>query len=289
MISKLSIGTAQLGENYGVSNLAGSVSVSEGSEILSAAWKAGVRCLDTAPAYGDAEAKLGMIGVSSWSVSSKLPPLPGDIRNSEVLTWVTERVATSLRRLQISSLSLLLLHRPSDLLGPEGAWLKNAILQLKDDGLVGSVGFSIYSPDELEDLTTKIWPDVVQAPFNVFDTRMQSSGWLDRLVEEGSVFHARSVFLQGVLLMEPPPPFFVNWTELFNRWRQICLEGVGSPAQLALSVVLGNAQVDKVVVGVESKIQLQELLSAGDILAPDISELAVDDVNLLDPSKWLLG
>ena len=66
--------------------------------------------------------------------------------------------------------------------------VKKAILQLRDDGLVSSVGFSIYSPDELEDLTTIFWPDVVQVPFSVFDTRMQSSGWLDRLVEEGVFF-----------------------------------------------------------------------------------------------------
>ena len=288
MISKLSIGTAQLGDDYGVSNFDGSVSIPEAREILGVAWKAGVRCLDTAPVYGDAESKLGEVGVSDWSVSSKLPPLPNGIRHSEVLMWVAEQVASSLKRLQVSSLSFLLLHRPSDLLGPEGAWLRKAILQLRDDGLVSSVGFSIYSPDELEDLTTKLWPDVVQAPFSVFDTRMQSSGWLDRLVEEGSVFHARSVFLQGVLLMEAPPPFFSTWAESFNRWRQICQEGGASPAQIALSAVLGNSRIDKVVVGVDSKKQLKELLSTVDISSPDTSKLAVDDVNLLDPSKWRL-
>ena len=64
--------------------------------------------------------------------------------------------------------------------------------------------------------------------------------------------------------------------------------GGASPAQIALSAVLGNSRIDKVVVGVDSKKQIKELLSTVDISSPDTSKLAVDDVNLLDPSRWRL-
>ena len=43
--------------------------------------------------------------------------------------------------------------------------------------------------------------DFVQGPLNVFDMRLSRSGWLSRLASAGCSFFARSVFLQGLLLM----------------------------------------------------------------------------------------
>src|ERR1700690_3141155 len=53
------LGTAQLGMDYGIANRLGRPSSSGSVEIIATAWENGVRCFDTASAYGDSELVLG--------------------------------------------------------------------------------------------------------------------------------------------------------------------------------------------------------------------------------------
>jgi len=80
--------------------------------------------------------------------------------------------------------------------------LIHALANLKDEEYVEKIGVSIYSPDELEVVCNKIKIDLVQAPLNVVDRRMETSSWLDRLKDDGVELHTRSAFLQGLLLMQ---------------------------------------------------------------------------------------
>ena len=54
--NKLGLGTVQFGQAYGVSNARGQVPKADVAAILERAGKAGVRVLDTAANYGEAEA-----------------------------------------------------------------------------------------------------------------------------------------------------------------------------------------------------------------------------------------
>lgn len=150
---KLALGTAQLGLNYGIANRQGQVSVDEAEEaILRHAQSSGMDTLDTAMAYGDSEQRLGVIGVAGWHVVSKLPAIPDAC--PDVFRWVATSVQESLQRLQVTSLYGLLLHRPEQLLARDGERLYLALQQLKDDGVVGKIGVSIYDPSELDALCT---------------------------------------------------------------------------------------------------------------------------------------
>ena len=71
--SRLALGTAQFGMDYGVSNESGQVAQEQAGEILRLAWRAGINTLDTAIAYGESEEVLGKAGVQGWKVVSKLP------------------------------------------------------------------------------------------------------------------------------------------------------------------------------------------------------------------------
>ena len=59
MSPQLSLGTAQFGLAYGITNTAGQVSEAEVAQLLKQAQDAGILFLDTAQAYGNAEAVLG--------------------------------------------------------------------------------------------------------------------------------------------------------------------------------------------------------------------------------------
>lgn len=287
MTGRLALGTAQFGLRYGVANTSGQVSPDEVTAILQQAWAAGVDTLDTAIAYGDSEQRLGDIGVEGWRVVSKLPAMPSDCK--DIGGWVEDAVECSLRRLNIDCLYGLLLHRPHQLLEPGGEGLYAALVELKDDGLVERIGISIYDPEELDRLWPRFQLDLVQAPFNVLDRRIETSGWLTRMHQAGAEVHVRSVFLQGLLLMEADrrPEKFDRWQRLWIRWNQWLIEQALTPAQACLGFAMSRPEVDRVVVGVDDRRQLGEILSAAETRVPVLPTMfKTDDPDLINPSRW---
>jgi aryl-alcohol dehydrogenase-like predicted oxidoreductase len=287
-MNKVALGTVQFGLEYGIANEAGQVSLYEAQRVLSLAKGNGIDVLDTAVAYGTSEEVLGKVGVDGFRVVTKLSPLPEDPKN--VTHWVTERVRESLARLGQEKLYGLLLHRTQDLLGLNGAHLIKALVDLKNDGVVEKIGVSIYSPDELEVVLNKIKIDLVQAPLSVIDRRLQSSGWLDRLKDNGVEVHTRSAFLQGLLLMERSkiPQKFWRWSSLWGLWHERLKVLGASPLVASLAYPLSLKQVDQVIVGVDSAAQLSEILQAASntIESPDTSFMNSADLDLINPSNW---
>jgi aryl-alcohol dehydrogenase-like predicted oxidoreductase len=284
---KLALGTAQFGLAYGISNIEGQVSVDEAGKILARARAAGMDTIDTAVAYGQSEQRLGELGVGGWHVVSKLPAIPDDC--VDVQAWVAANADASLARLKVAKLCGLLLHRPGQLLGPNGEELYQALLQLRDFGKVEKIGVSIYEPSELDDLCPHYAFDLVQAPFNVFDRRLATSGWLHRLHAEGIEIHVRSAFLQGLLLSATgeSPVGFERWEPLWSAWRGWIAGNGMNPLRAALGHVLSHPEIGRVVVGVDSLVQLNEILACSKSEQQRAPEtLATTDLDLLNPARW---
>jgi len=285
--SRLALGTVQFGLPYGIANRTGQVDPGVAAAILEFARGSGLDTLDTAIAYGESEQRLGEIGVSPWRIISKLPPVPDAYM--DVSTWARQMVLGSLSRLGVGRLHGLLLHRAPDLLGPFGGELRDTMVSIKDEGLVENIGVSIYSPEELEAIHSCMPLDVVQAPFNVFDRRLETSGWLERLKRAGTKIHVRSVFLQGLLLMDAAvrPAKFRRWQALWDRWDAWLLRTGLTPLQACMGFVLSYPQVDRVVVGVDSVRHLLEIVDS--VSGPGVdapADLIGEDLDLLNPSRW---
>ena len=272
---------------YGVDNNADMVSREEAKSIVTCAGALGFVLLDTAIAYGESEARLGEIGVGRWRVVSKLPEIPEVSAN--IGDWIHQSVLGSLRRLRCRKLYGLLLHKAQQLAGPRGDEIYRALTALKDLKLVEKIGVSIYAPDELTDLCPRYRLDLVQAPYNVLDRRLATSGWLSRLRYEGTEVHARSLFLQGLLLMTAArrPPCFGRWQSLWNLWDS-WLDGQGLTAvQGCLGFALAQPQFNNLIVGVDSLTHLREIVAcegARFVAPPDA--LMSEDADLLNPSRW---
>jgi aryl-alcohol dehydrogenase-like predicted oxidoreductase len=282
---RLALGTAQFGMSYGIASATGRMPLDACGEILALARASGVDTLDTAIAYGEAEAVLGRIGVDNMRVITKLPALPDDV--ADVEGWVHRMITGSLMRLGIASLDSVLLHRPGQLLERRGQLLHDALAGLKAEGITRRVGVSIYAPDELDAILPRFQLDLVQAPFNVFDRRLERSGWLQRLSAAGVEVHVRSVFLQGLLLMKHAPHGFERWAPLWRRWSEWIEASSVTRVRACLQFALGQPDVQRVVVGVDSAEHFQQILAAADApctLPPD--NLSTGDVDLIDPSRW---
>ena len=276
--SRLALGTANFGLNYGVANDAGKISDQELLQIINLTEKVGVNMVDTAQAYGDSEQRLGSVLRLNNQIITKIGRgLHESCRTDSVCSLVNE----SLQRLKRTELYGLLLHRPELLLGVQGPTIIAELKSLKERGLVKKIGVSIYAPDILSELLKLINLDIVQVPFNLFDQRIISSGWSERLKENGTEIHTRSVFLQGLLLMQRQDLniwFELNWPQLFDSWNEFQKEVGVSVDRIALGFALRQPWIDKIVVGVDNVQQLNNF-------DPD---LAINDVNLIDPSKWKL-
>lgn len=287
VVSRLALGTAQFGLAYGIANRTGQVPLAAASESLALAQAAGLDTIDTAIGYGESESVLGRIGVEHWRVISKLPPIPDDCPDVE--QWLEDALAGSLSRLGLPRLHGLLLHAPADLLGAQGPALLRGLRNAKECGQVGRLGISIYDPAELDAILPVFEPEIVQSPFNVLDRRLETSGWLARLHGNGTEIHVRSIFLQGLLLMDETAylPKFAPWQDLLQRWRQWLAARQVSAVAAALGFVAQRPEISRLVVGIDGPAQLNEIIAAARLAAPSVPEdLQGHDPKLLNPSNW---
>lgn len=286
-LSKLALGTVQFGINYGIANNTGQVQPSDVSKILELAKSNAIQTLDTAIAYGESETALGKQEISDFSVITKLPEVPTD--TDDVMKWASQQLEGSLQRLNLAAVDSLLLHRPAQLLEKFGGVLYRQLQNFKQQGLVKRIGISIYEPEELDLLCECFHFDLIQAPFNIIDNRLYETGWLKRLSEMGTAVHVRSVFMQGLLLMPElqRPEKFARWDGLWKEWDQWLKKTQQTPLQACLRHALTVPEIEKVVVGVDSVTQLEQILEASKgRYQPAPPGLSVTDKDLLNPSHW---
>lgn len=284
---RLAIGAAQFGMFYGINNTIGQPNILEIKKVLDYAKSIKINTIDTAASYGNSEEILGIIGVGDWNVMTKIPPL--NSTRCDCGVWVKEQVRFSMSKLKTGALSTIILHHPQDLIADKTGDYVRSLKSLRDDGIVGQIGYSIYSPEILPDLVKILMPDLVQAPFNVFDQRIRSSGWLSRLLDGGVKVHARSVFLQGLLLMQPNsrPSYFKKWAALFSKWDELLKQASCTPVEAALNFVLQEKSFEKIVVGVNSLAELMELADVCKCpLDLQFNNLISHDSLLIDPFRW---
>lgn len=290
MMSRLILGTAQFGSHYGVANHSGQISADEAKKILDIAQSNGVRFIDTAVSYGASERVLGKMGLCDFEMITKLPKVPE--HHPHVEHWLLTEISESLERLQVSSLYGVLLHYPDQLLGPQGDAIYNALCAAKKLGLVYKIGVSIYQPSELDALLQYRKFDLIQAPFSVLDRRLATSGWLEKLQNLGIEVHVRSIFLQGLLLMSPEqrPAYFGRWSQLLSRYDQWLEEHRIHAIAACLRFVLTYPAIHKLIIGVDSSMQLQQIIGASVGPVPPLPlDLHCGDIELLNPSLWRMN
>jgi aryl-alcohol dehydrogenase-like predicted oxidoreductase len=287
MSTRLALGTAQFGMAYGIANRTGQITLQAARAMLETAVAAGIDTVDTAVAYGSSEHCLGEVGTCGLRVVTKLPSLPADTQDAAA--WVLSEMAASLKRLGLKRVHGVLLHRPADLLGASGQALLVGLMTARDNGLTSKIGVSVYAPDELGPLMALYPFDLVQAPLNLIDRRLLSSGWLERLAVCGVEVHTRSAFLQGLLLMPHAEQMhrFPRWADLWARLDSHRRAAGGDLLSCCLAYSMSQLGVDRVVIGADSPGQLQAIVAAAAAGAvTDWPDVACDDEALIDPRHW---
>ena len=249
------IGTAQLGTKYGIANKLKNISTEDKIKFLNYCYSRSYDSFDTSYAYKNSHRILG-----SWiknhnvnpKLSTKIPNL-NNYPNKSIEVLFSE----ALKKLNVNKINNLLLHKPSN-------WnnfkIKNYIESLLNKRVVSKFGLSIY---EEEDIIIDPAIKIIQLPGNIFNQKLLNSDIIKKFIAEGGSIHIRSIFIQGLLLIEPSKiPSSLQETKkgvlFFNN---IAKELKIDKLQLALLCAHYMLPKAKLIIGVDDTEQFKKIIS----------------------------
>ena len=287
---KLAIGGAQFGLDYGLSKKGKRIKLDELIKILDFCLKEDVNIIDTAMTYGDSEKQLGLAGVKDFKIITKLPAKI-NWENIDINSYIFSLIEKSIKNLNVTKIYGLLLHQPMDLMSKNGDVIYKCLEDLKSQEIISKVGISIYDPDELETLIYNFDFDIVQAPYNLIDRRIEDTQWIIKLEKKKVQLHTRSVFLQGLLLMNKNnrPKYFKKWSNLFDNIDNYLIENNLSSLEHCLNAVIHNKSIERLIVGVENLKQIKSIVAVlkNNNMTKINKDFFIYVVKLINPSKWL--
>ena len=240
-VSCLGLGTVKLGRNQEVKypTAFSLPSDREVQALLAKTKELGINLLDTAPAYGSSEQRLGRLLTDreNWVICSKVGEefLAGTSVYNFDAEHVRRSIERSLRDLHTDYLDIVLIHSDGrDTYILDSTDCVETLLKLKDEGLVRSVGMSSKTVEgglqALENL------DVVMATYN------------SEATEDGPVIEAAAAKNKGILVKKA----------LNSGHGATSAEGASQALQFALS----KTGVSSVIVGTINEAHLQANVEA---------------------------
>ena len=293
-LSRVCLGAAQLGMDYGINNLTGKPSLDESRSIVRAAVAKGITTFDTAPAYGDSEQVLGRCFgefPGEYVVVSKIPALDWRAGPAAVGLEVRKGVQATLRNLGTPRLGICLFHRFDDMY-MQGRTALSALGALKEEGLVEKIGCSVYTPDEAESCLRLPACEVIQVPFNVADKRLLAFEFFKKARSAGRLVFVRSVYLQGLFFKRDLPAGLEDFEPFRAQLETLASTSRLSLAEMALRYVLSVEGIDSVIIGVETAAQLERnlnMVEQGELpeqLVTEINGLGTAPERVIDPRQW---
>ncbi len=288
-MSKIALGTAQFGLDYGINSVSGQLQFTEVQDILSYAYCQDIDLLDTAPLYGNSEQVLGNAKVQDYRIVTKTRDFNCFIVGDQEVKILVDDFKQSLINLKQNSVYGVLFHNANNLLQVGSDKIFNQLNVFKKEGLIKKIGVSVYSYKQLQLILDNFDIDLVQLPFNIIDRRLIDNSLFEILKSKGVEIHVRSVFLQGLLLMDKRnrPNKFSQWRDLWKLWHEWLHDNNITALEATVRYVVSMSEITKVLVGIDSKSQLEEIVLASTGGLPDIpKELFTNDVNLLNPVNW---
>ena len=272
----MTLGTVQLGMNYGIANNDGKPDEAKSFAILRSALENGVNSLDTARAYGDSEHVIGRF-LKTWEgeipfITTKIHKLKGETEK-ELEAFAVESLETSLENLGVSSVDAVMLHAAGDIF-THGKTAVDILERLVKRGYTKKVGVSVYNTEEIDEMLKYDALTVTQVPMSIFDQRLIASGAIDRLKAREATVFVRSVFLQGLFFLDPDkiedPILLEHAAPKIRMLRKIAeAEGI-TVAQLAIAFMRDCAGVSSLVLGADTPDQVKSNIAYFD--APTLGE-----------------
>ena len=290
----LVLGTAQLGLSYGIANKTGVPKQAMATAIIHEAWENGIEEFDTAQAYGNSEIVLGK-ALAELGLSQKAKIISKFDPNLDHLSApaMSRSLDQSLQRLGIQRLYGIMLHR-EELLSFWHKGLSEILHDLVLSRKVEKIGVSVYSPDNAIQALNTEGVDMVQLPTNILDRRFENAGVFQLADQNKKQIYIRSIFLQGLLLMNPEeiPANMVFTRPLLEKLESLSKYLGISHQEMALCYIKKNIPNAKVIFGADIPSHVKDNCAcwrknSPPSLIPLVRDLfAQIDERVLNPALW---
>lgn len=262
-ISRMSLGTVQLGMNYGISNTLGQPDEKRSFAMLASALENGVNSVDTARVYGNSEEVLGHFFAQYKGqlpyITTKIPDLETEDAKGiekEMISYVE----TSLEKLGLKKVDNIMLHAAKDLIR-DGDKIAPVMESLIRRGYTDAVGVSVYTGEDIDRMLQYDVYTTTQVPMSIFDQRLIQHGYLARLQERGVTVFVRSVFLQGLFFMDPERftdrQLIECASEPIRKIREYADREEMTVAELAIAFIRDLVGVSSLVLGADTEDQVK--------------------------------
>jgi len=293
-IERLVLGTAQLGTNYGIANRMGKPDFNTAKSIVNTAWESGICEFDTASAYGESEQVLGKVlrslGIGNGvKIISKFHPGIDHVNQKDM----RQAIQMTLSHLKIPKLYGIMLHREEFLdLWDKG--LGEILSQFVESGLVKHLGVSVYSPDRAIQALGTERISIVQLPSNLLDRRFEKAGVFRLAGDLKKHIYVRSVFLQGLLLMDTNdvPKKMQFAIPAIKKLDAVAWDTGLSKQDLALGYARQAYGDGKIIIGVDTAKQVKYNTESWKIMLPSgfvgrvRREFGCVEEKILNPALW---
>lgn len=285
-LNKICLGTANIGDNYGLENKQ-KINSKDIKKIFKYLIKKKINFIDTAFSYKNSHRIIKNNFSSNFKIITKLPLPKKNIKN--IYKWITIKVIKE----QIyfnNQIDILLLHN-TQMLKNKKIELETykALDFLKKNKIINKVGLSVYYPSELDKLINKFKFDVVELPINIFNREFDKTGWLKKLKKKKINIIARSVFLKGLLLKNDYKKFkvFKTWFKYFRMFDQWTQKKKISKLEASIRFIKSYKEIDLIIFGIRNLNQLKEIykiMKKKPIKVPD--NILVKNRKFTNPKNW---
>jgi len=278
--NRIVIGSANFTQKYGADST--KISSYEIKKILNFAKKNNIYNIDTAEAYLKDKKIFKKIN-KKFKFSSKI------ILNSKwtSLEFCQKKLEEHFNNLNAKKIQTLLIHNVEILFTKNRVKIFKNLEELKKKKYFKKIGISIYDIHNLNFLISNFDLDVVQCPYNILDKRILTSGWFEKLNNQGIETHIRSIFLQGLLVnkLVYKKKYFKKWQKKIYKWFKWLEVNNISPIDYCLSDLL-YYDFDKIIIGINNFDSLKEIINFKKININRMKNLKISDNRLIDPRKW---
>ncbi|MFP7736415.1 aldo/keto reductase, partial [Priestia aryabhattai] len=136
----------------------------------------------------------------------------------------------------------------------------------------------------------------IQIPINIFDQRLIRTNLLNKLYKSNIEIYARSIYLQGLLLMPPCElPDNLKDAKMYLEHLEVIAKKEGlSIMEIALLYIRDLPEIVKIIIGCETMEQL--IYNLRIINLPPLTKSIVNEIHdsfqdlpdkIIDPRKWI--
>ena len=254
---KLIFGSANLLTKYGHKSFF--INKFNSIKLMKCARKNGIKILDISSDYNVFKNASFNNNYKKWKISFKIT------KNILTKLYSTKKIEEFIKSILIKfrckKIEYFLFHHENDLSTKNGKLFFNYLRNLKKKRIVKKIGVSIYDFDKSFKKLKNLPIDVIQAPLNVLDQRIDNSKNLNFLKRKKIEIHVRSIFLQGVLVDENLMGPKIKNDKKLKLWFKYLNGNNLNPIDETFNFLGKKKYINKIIVGARSEKQIKDILS----------------------------